>query len=299
MILKKQIINQSSAKLGLDIGLDTIRAVELSHTGSSTKLVSYGYVQTTQSIFTGSSIANIEQLTQAISHLLTHPQYGQFDTNEVQVSLPAEILFRPDELIVLTTQITSLLNEIGLKLYSVETHTQVLQRVCLPTGYTSIATIIEFGSPSTTGHIYGLATQPVHIYEFRTNQVVDIISQRLGLSLASSETLLYKVGIAGNELGGKVRGILKPQLTDFVHEINTNLSHYIHTLAVPLGLRLNTAVLAGKFATVPGLVEYLNSQLEYNLEVANPWQNMSLYPLKPMPKRRNPEYATAIGLAMV
>lgn len=298
MILKKQIKNQPCSLLGLDFGLDTIRAVELSHTGSSTKLVGYGYVQTTQSIFTGDSIVNFEQLTRAISHLLTHPQYGQFDTQDVHVSLPSEISFHTDQLHLITSQISILLHDIGLKLYDIDTHSLVLQRACLPAGDTRIASIIEFGS-STTGHIYGFASQPVHTYEFRTNQVVDTISHRLGLSTASSDALLYKVGIAGNELGGKVRGILKPQLNNFVYEIDTNLSHYIHTLAEPLGITLTTIVLAGKFATVPGLTEYLNSQLKYALEVANPWQNMSLYPLKPMPRHRNSEYATAIGLAMV
>lgn len=298
MILKKQIKNQPCSLLGLDIGLDTIRAVELSHTSSTTKLVAYGTAQTAQSIFVGDNLANIEQLTQAISHLLTHPQYGQFDAQDVHVSLPSEISIRAGQLHLITSQISNLLNDIGLKLYEIDTHSLVLQRACLPAGDTRIASIIEFGS-STTGHIYGFASQPVHTYEFRTNQVVDAISQKLGLSSASSEVLLFKIGIAGNELGGKVRGILKPQLNNFVYEIDTNLSHYIHTLAEPLGRALGTIVLTGKFATVPGLTEYLNSQLKYALEVANPWQNMSLYPLKPMPRHRNSEYATAIGLAMV
>jgi Tfp pilus assembly PilM family ATPase len=42
----------------------------------------------------------------------------------------------------------------------------------------------------------------------------------------------------------------------------------------------------------------LTEKLKLDATAGNPWVNISVYPLKPVPKEEAPGYAAAIGLAL-
>jgi type IV pilus assembly protein PilM len=60
---------------------------------------------------------------------------------------------------------------------------------------------------------------------------------------------------------------------------------------------IKKVLLCGGLGFLPGLPEYLKDQ-GFEAKVGNPWINISIYPLKPVPKEEASGYAPAIGLCL-
>jgi len=121
-----------------------------------------------------------------------------------------------------------------------------------------------------------------------------IIMQQMCINEDRALQLQNRVGIADTELGHKLRSVLDTQLNNLVESIEQILEQHYEDNR-PSQTKI---ILSGDMASMPGLNDYLKKRLGITTEQINPWRNTSMYPLKPMPKQRNAEYATAIGLAL-
>jgi Tfp pilus assembly PilM family ATPase len=299
----KRIFNQlvregmPRSAIGLDIGMSAIKAVELQTTDNQTRLIAYGSVSTPSEFFAKINTGYLTILNNSIQQLLDQPIYGKFNVQKVHISLPIEYTDSGDTLTSPGDRFRTSLAQINLELQSLQYQHLALQKSC-SSNSGKITAIVDFGSETTRGYMFGLLEQPMQLYQFSSQKVSESLAEKINITPAASAKLLQTVGIAGNELGGKIRSILMPEIDLLKAEVLQNYMSFKDAYAGPLGLKLEDLILTGKFANTPGLSEYLEKDMPFTVKVANPWQNLSLYPLKPMPKSRNTEYALAIGLAM-
>jgi type IV pilus assembly protein PilM len=62
--------------------------------------------------------------------------------------------------------------------------------------------------------------------------------------------------------------------------------------------KISKILLCGGLGFMPGLAAYLKKKTDIDATAGNPWMNISVYPLKPVPKEEAPGYAAAIGLCL-
>lgn len=62
--------------------------------------------------------------------------------------------------------------------------------------------------------------------------------------------------------------------------------------------QISNILLCGGAANLPGLTEYFTTKVGIPTVIGNPWANISVYPIKPVPKNEAPGYTNAIGLAL-
>lgn len=62
--------------------------------------------------------------------------------------------------------------------------------------------------------------------------------------------------------------------------------------------KITKILICGGAAYTPTLLDGIAKKTGLQVEVGNPWTNISTYPLKPLPKKDAPRYANAIGLAL-
>lgn len=95
--------------------------------------------------------------------------------------------------------------------------------------------------------------------------------------------------------GNKASGVIKESIDKLVTEAKNMVQYFTEKNK---GSRVSKILICGGMAFIPGLPEYLNEKTKLETKVGNPWVNISIYPIKPVPKEEAPSYATAIGLCL-
>lgn len=88
--------------------------------------------------------------------------------------------------------------------------------------------------------------------------------------------------------------IIESQMSELLTEIK-KMSQYFKEKNE--GKEIKKVLICGGLGFLPGLPEYLKDN-GFEAKVGNPWVNISIYPLKPVPKEEAPSFACAIGLCL-
>ncbi len=125
------------------------------------------------------------------------------------------------------------------------------------------------------------------------------IQQSLGLDYTQAEEYKRAYGLDANQADGKVFNSLKPIFDNVVMEISR--SKIFFTTHNP-NVNINRVIISGGTALMPGILYYMASNLDMEVELANPWKNVSLSPKLQAQKDalmdQGPLFATSIGLAL-
>jgi type IV pilus assembly protein PilM len=123
----------------------------------------------------------------------------------------------------------------------------------------------------------------------------DTIKQRLIKETEVDEKEASKViheGLLGQSKGAD---IIKEETEKIVDEIKKMIDYYSDNNG---GKQISKVLLCGGLGFLPGLPEFIKSKINIDSKIGNPWVNISIYPLKPVPKEEAPGYAAAIGLCL-
>ena len=159
--------------------------------------------------------------------------------------------------------------------------------------------VIDLGSLSTDIAIYSGSLKLTASVPIGGDKITEIIHTKLKITLEQAEEIKCRFGIAESDLKSKISAAISPQLTTLVTEIRKVIKFYEQRGAGQSSHKIGAILLAGGGAGLPGLTEYLKSALNIEVAVGNPWQNLSTYPLKPLPRNIASIYTTAIGLALM
>lgn len=131
----------------------------------------------------------------------------------------------------------------------------------------------------------------------------DVITRALkqGLNLDQNQAEEYKktYGMDKSQVDGKVYELIKPHIDNVVGEVQR--ASIFFSKQQP-NASIKRVILAGGTAQMPGLLLYLATNLDFEVETANPFRNMQLSPkvTQSDPKfgDHGPVYSTALGLAL-
>jgi type IV pilus assembly protein PilM len=105
-------------------------------------------------------------------------------------------------------------------------------------------------------------------------------------------SLLVSEGIKKDTEASK---LIKAEIDKLITEIERTTDYYEEK---SVDKKVKKILICGGLGFLPGLPEYLTEKTGFEARVGNPWVNISIYPLKPVPKEEAPGYAAAIGLAL-
>jgi type IV pilus assembly protein PilM len=116
------------------------------------------------------------------------------------------------------------------------------------------------------------------------------LSEKLKLS-PQEAVREVRLGISKNAKSSKV---IEGEVDKLITEMKKMIDYYNEKKPDTI---IKKVLLCGGLGFLPGLPEHLKDQ-GFEAKVGNPWINISIYPLKPVPKEEVPGYATAIGLCL-
>jgi len=197
------------------------------------------------------------------------------------------------------------LKKANLKPFIFEIESVATARALIKDGYSEepIA-IVDMGAKRTSFFIFSGRT----IY-FTTslpicnNSLIKTLSEHLDVSIAKAREIKYKVGLDIKHPKSQIFDALESSLMELAGKIKNFIAFYHdHWLPNQSGRnQINKLLLCGGGATMIGLLEFLNSQLNLEVSLGNPWINISDNPkeaIGKLPLDDPPAYATALGLAL-
>lgn len=100
-----------------------------------------------------------------------------------------------------------------------------------------------------------------------------------------------KMGISGNSKSNK---IVLEEIEKLLAEAKKMISYFKE---MEPKTEIKKILLCGGLGFLPGLPEHIKD-LGFDAKIGNPWTNISIYPLKPIPKEQASGYAPAVGLCL-
>lgn len=134
--------------------------------------------------------------------------------------------------------------------------------------------------------------------DFSSKKLGQIIHNALDIDQKNLSYLFTNVGLQNNDLGNEIKTASNQYLAQLYNELSANIKKIDPFLDDQI-IHPPTLQVGGNLASMPQLIEHISKNIKLNTEIANPWQKVPVYPLKPMPKTRNPQYMHAIGLSLL
>lgn len=184
-----------------------------------------------------------------------------------------------------------------LELKALEAEVFGLSRAAVKEGTRTIG-LVDIGAQSTTISVIDKGLLKLsHSFDIAGNEFTQVISQSLNVDFKIAEKLKKKYGLieGPEEKNQRVANILFPLIDSVLAEISR-----IYRDFVQLEKReIEKIILAGGSSLIPGLKEYFSSVLKKEMEIINPFIELSYPPiLEPALREMGPAYAIAVGTAL-
>jgi type IV pilus assembly protein PilM len=125
------------------------------------------------------------------------------------------------------------------------------------------------------------------------------VEQNLGFDFSQAEEYKKTYGLDSKQAEGKVAAAIRPIFDQILNEAKR--AKVFYTTHNP-NVIINRMIIAGGSALMPGLLFYVANNLDIEVELANPWRNVSLAKgiesQKDQIFENGPTYVTAVGLAL-
>ncbi len=323
--MKRFLQTGKNSSIGLDIGRNSIKAVQL-HKRDDGKiaLLAYGRknLNTNKNV---DSILHPPHYLAALHSILQSPNYGEFSGRNFALALPNRHTYvqynvsadefvqqanqalgtTVDELIINTYRKTPTL---AVSIASVQTiitpHFNALSNIGSVTNSdhelsAAIRTlknlnnqptlIVDIGSNDSGIGIYNsmlMATQKV---DFGIHTFCDYLAKKLNISYDEAGELLFNFGFLPSSVQLNIREASKVVMQPLIKSLLTNIETY----------NIGRVVLCGGGASIPCVAQYIQENSNVKTIIIDPWDRIGKYPLKPIPKKIAPIFATAVGLALL
>lgn len=151
--------------------------------------------------------------------------------------------------------------------------------------YSSTISIIEKGVVKTS-----------HSFDISGNELTATLSRALNIDYEKAEKLKIEQGLKeADEKGELLKEIISPIIDLILVQFNKVSESFFQAE----GKEVEKVILAGGSVLLPGLKEYFYDKIEKEIEIADPFKNISCPPLlEKTLKEIGPSYAIAVGAAM-
>ncbi|KKR18239.1 MAG: Cell division protein FtsA [candidate division CPR2 bacterium GW2011_GWC1_41_48] len=186
---------------------------------------------------------------------------------------------------------------LGLEVGVLETNLSSIARAVIPKkDQSEIIALVDVGGEKTNIAIFDKAIRITGSIPKGGVDFTRSISEKLKLNILEAEELKNHEGLPGKN--NKVKDAMEPAMLEIIAEIKKAINYYFEKTNANKKAQISKVLVCGGNASVPGFVEFLGERTGVKTLMGNPWANISVYPLKPVPKLEAPMYTTAIGLAM-
>lgn len=184
---------------------------------------------------------------------------------------------------------------------AIEPEAIALGRILGDTSTNPIGTIIiDMGAQnSLIIVVYGGVVQFTRTVPIGGNVITKSIKQSLNLDITQAEEYKKVYGMDPQYAEGKVAEVIKPLIDNILNE--TKRASVFFTNHTP-SANIKKVVITGGSALMPGLLLHVASNLDFEVQIANPMHDISISPHLENDKKylveKGPIFATAMGLAM-
>lgn len=121
------------------------------------------------------------------------------------------------------------------------------------------------------------------------------IAQSLDFSVTQAEEYKRTYGLAKDKLEGKIMIAAKPIMDMIVSEMKRSIAFFEEKYTEQ---HVETILLCGGTARIPGMVVYLAEALNLEVQLANPWVGIGKDPRFNVLNTEGPNFCVAVGLAL-
>lgn len=157
--------------------------------------------------------------------------------------------------------------------------------------------LIDFGSLSVDITIYDKQLIVTGTVAGGGENFTELIAEKLSVSKQVAHTIKTKYGLSVSKKQHEIEDALKPILTSLSKEIRKMLRYYNERTESKD--KIGQIITMGGGANMPGLSEYLTSDLRMPSRMCDPWINLSFGKLQPPNELEKSMYITAAGLALI
>jgi type IV pilus assembly protein PilM len=182
---------------------------------------------------------------------------------------------------------------LGLEIYGVETSLSAITRAMIPNrGANETVLAVDMGGQTTNLAIFDQFIRVTGSTLVGGNNLTKRIAQVLSVTPDEAEKMKLNTD---EKTEKKISEAIAPDLTSVTQEIDRMVRYYTENNKDE---KVSKVLLCGGSANLPGLTEYFTEKLNIPTSIGNPWTNISVYPIKPVPKQEASLYTNAIGLAL-
>jgi len=156
--------------------------------------------------------------------------------------------------------------------------------------------IIDFGTVSSDISIYDGGILTTGTVEGGGQVFNNVIQKGLGVSASEAAIIKTKYGLSMSKRQKEIETALEPTLEKIVKEVK-RLMRY-HSEHYGNDRPIQQIITLGGGANMPGLSDYLTSELRLAARTCDPWRHIDLSGLQPPNLSDRSMYATAIGLSL-
>ncbi|MCB9790686.1 type IV pilus assembly protein PilM [Candidatus Nomurabacteria bacterium] len=185
----------------------------------------------------------------------------------------------------------------GIEPVAIETESIAMGRAMYRATKETQLVMLDFGSETTDMSImadgYLVFSQSISI---GSDALTQAIVNQFNFEYVQAEEYKRNYGLNEDALEGKISQTLSPIMSSILTEVRRGVEFYKSKTLLPAPKKY---VLSGDGALLPGLADYISSNLSISAEVANPWSGIKV-PDKyaKVIQKSKPSFAVSIGLAL-
>jgi type IV pilus assembly protein PilM len=187
---------------------------------------------------------------------------------------------------------------IGLEAVNFETTISAAGRLFVQAEQSDVPTVlIDMGSLSSDITIYDKGIVVTGTVPGGGDNFSEMIASKLGVTKQEAHVIKTKYGLGVSKKQKEINEVLSPILTQLVKELKRMIRYYEERSGTEQ--KIGQIVTMGGGANMPGLSEYMTSNLRLPVRMCDPWQHLTFHGLQPPNTIEKSMYVTVAGLALM
>ena len=170
------------------------------------------------------------------------------------------------------------LESIGLNVIAFEPDSIAMARSLVPSDSTAPQVILDVGSSSMDLVITVAGTPHLsRTIPIGTGTLIKAAVQNLNIDQAQAEQFVLKFGLGKDKLEGQVYNAILPTVDSMMQEIDKSIKFFQSRYPI---LKVERIIVSGGASALPELPLYIANKFGINVEIGNPWRNVSFPPAR-------------------
>ena len=222
--------------------------------------------------------------------------YYDFSTiNKLEKTHEILVVAIPKKIVDSYVRLTELL---GLEIVAIESTISSASRMFVQAESSDLPTVlIDFGSLSSDITIYDKALIVTGTVPGGGDSFTSSIANKLGITKAESHVVKTKYGLGLSKKQAEITASLSPTLNQMLKEIRRMIRYYEERSGTQR--KIGQVVTMGGGANMPGLSEFMTSNLRLPVRMCDPWQHIDFSGLQPPNSIEKSMYMTVSGLSLM